>query len=124
MEQTLDYNEVFTFMKEFQADFINRYNELIIDQPTNTYASLNECKSIEDVKAKVVFALCRPIGKGLQPAPAKRLLKRVNEYFKVELTKEDMHLMYQKICYSSKFDEFKDFVQRGFPMQELATEEE
>lgn len=33
----LDYNEVFDFMQEFGIDLINRYQELIIDEPTNTY---------------------------------------------------------------------------------------
>lgn len=119
MEKQLDYNEVFEFMTEFGVDFINRYGELIIDEPTNTYTAIKGCKDIEDVKTYVVFALCRPIGKGLEEKAATRLLKRLNAYFNASLTKQDMHLMYQKLCYISKLEEFKSFIKRGFPMKEL-----
>jgi hypothetical protein len=115
----LDYNEVFQFMREFGIDFINRYYELIIDEPTNTYVSIQTCKDIEDVKTYVVFALCRPIGKGLDKKPATRLLNRLNNYFGTELTREDMRLMYAELCYTDKLDEFKDFMKRGFPIDEL-----
>lgn len=115
----LDYNEVITFMKEFKIDLLNSYGELIIDEPTNTYTFITRCKDLDDVKTHVVYSLCRPIGKGLEKRPADRLLKRINDYFNVDLSKEDMLLMYQELCYVSKLDEFKDFVKRGFPMDEL-----
>lgn len=115
----LNYNDVFNFMKEFGIDLVNRYEELIIDEPTNTYVSIKSCENMEDVKTRVVFALCRPIGKGLEPSASKRLLKRLNDYFNVNLTREDMHLMYQKLCYLSKLDELKSFIKRGFPTNEL-----
>ena len=121
MEKELDYNEVFKFMTDFGVDFINRYGELIIDQPTNTYTTIKGCKDIEDVKTYVVFSLCRPIGKGLEDKAATRLLKRVNNYFNVNLTKEDVRLMYQELCYTSKVEEFKSFINRGFPMNELVS---
>lgn len=119
MEETLDYNEVFQFMLDFEIDFINRFKELIIDELTNTYTSIVGCKNIEDIKTYVVFSLCRPIGKGLEIRDANRLLKRFNRYFKVELTREDMLLMYQELCYVSKVDDFKDFIRRGFPMEKI-----
>jgi hypothetical protein len=123
MEKELDYNEVFKFMVDFGIDFINRYGELIIDQPTNTYTTIKQCKDMEDVKTHVVYALCRPIGKGLEDKPATRLLNRINAYFNVQLTKQDMKLMYNQLCYVQKLDEFKSFIQRGFPMNELESEE-
>jgi hypothetical protein len=116
---SLDYNEVFQFMKDFGIDYINRYNELIIDETTNTYVGIRYCNNIDDVKTYVVFALCRPIGKVLEDKPAKRLLNRFNNYFGTELTREDMLLMYGELCYESKLGEFRDFIKRGFPMSEL-----
>jgi len=106
-------------MKEFGIDLVNRYEELIIDEPTNTFVSIKGCEDMEDVKTHVVFALCRPISKGLEPRASKRLLNRLNDYYDVSLTKEDTLLMYQKLCYISKLDEFKSFIKRGFPMKEL-----
>ncbi|QTB21594.1 hypothetical protein J1907_17870 [Lysinibacillus sphaericus] len=115
----LDYNEVFQFMKEFKVDLLNRFGELIIDEPTNTYVTIKDCKDIEDVKTYVVFALCRPISKGLGEQASSRLLKRLNDYFNVNLTKQDCLLMYRDLCYVSKLEQFKDFIKRGFPLDEL-----
>lgn len=119
MNPNLNYNEVITFMTEFEIDLLNRFDELIIDEPTNTYVSIENCKDIEDVKTYVVFNLCRPIGKGLEEQAATRLLGRLNRYFKTNLTRQDLRLMYTKLCYVSKLDEFKDFIKRGFPIKEL-----
>ncbi|MET3657872.1 hypothetical protein [Sporosarcina psychrophila] len=119
MTGKLDYNEVFQFMKDFGINVLNQFEELIIDVKTNTYATISDCKDIEDVKTKVVFNLCRPIGKGLEKKDADRLLEKFNRYFKVELTKEDMRLMYGELCFMNKLADFKSFIQRGFPMSEL-----
>ncbi|MBM7598243.1 hypothetical protein JOC34_000600 [Virgibacillus halotolerans] len=124
IENQLDYNEIVQFMKEFEVDLLNRFGELIIDEPTSTYACINNCKDIDEVKTRVVYNLCRPIGKGLDATPAKRLLNRLNKYFDTDLTKEDMRLMYQELCYVRKLDEFKSFIKRGFPMDELMIKQE
>jgi hypothetical protein len=116
---TLDYNDVFKFMKDFGIDYINKYNELIIDEKTNTYVGIENCKNIDDVRVYVVFALCRPIGKGLEKYDSSRLLNRLNNYFNTNLTKENMLLMYQELCYTSKIEEFRNFIHRKFPMDEL-----
>lgn len=119
----LDYNEVFKFMKEFGIDILNSYGELIIDEKTNVYTFTTSCNDLDDVKTRVVYSLCRPIGKGLElqgkSRDADRLLMKVNKYFKTELTKDDMLLMYQDLCYERKLEYFKDFIKRGFPMEEL-----
>lgn len=115
----LDYNVVFQFMKDFEVDLLNRFGELIIDEPSNTYVSIRDCKDIEEVKTYVVFALCRPISKGLGEKASSRLLQRLNNYFNTQLTKQDCLLMYNHLCSVSKLDEFKDFIKRGFPVDEL-----
>ena len=119
MSSNLDYNEVFKFMRDFRIDYINRFNELIIDEPTNTYVSIEKCKDIKEVETYVMFALCRPISKGLNDKASSRLLQRVNRYFGTELTKDDLLLMYQELCYTHKLQDFNDFIERGFPMEEL-----
>lgn len=119
MTGNLNYNEVNQFMKDFKIDVLNRFDELIIDVHTNTYTYIGDCKNIDEVKTRVVYSLCRPIGKVLKIPDAMRLLENFNSYFKLELTREDMRLMYQKLCYMSKLEMFNDFIKRGFPMQEL-----
>lgn len=118
-KEGLDYNQVFQFMQVFPVDYINKYGEMIIDHKTNTYSTFKNAKDFDDVLTHVVFSLCRPIGKGLEVKDAKKLLHRVNSYFKVNLTREDFDEMYGELCYTDKFDQFKDFIKRGFPMDEL-----
>ncbi|WP_342532687.1 hypothetical protein MHB40_14635 [Lysinibacillus sp. FSL K6-0057] len=78
LQPELDLNEVFQFMQEFKCDFINRFCEIIIDEATNTYVSINECRSLEDVKARILMTMCRPIGKGLELSHAIQVnLKRI-----------------------------------------------
>lgn len=120
----LNYSEVFQFMKEFEVDLLNRFDELIIDEPTNTYTWIGDCKDIDDVKTRVVFSMCRPIGKGLPNKHADRLLRKIKSYFKVDLSKEDMLLMYTELCYLSKLEEFKGFIREGFPIDKLKNNEE
>lgn len=123
MSESLDYNEVFQFMKKSGSDYINRFGEMIVDNKTNIYFMLEGCRSLEDLEAKFVLVTCRPIGKGLEDKDAKRMLKRVNKYFSTCLTQEDMHTVYAELGYVSKLNEIKDFIKRGFPMGELKGEE-
>lgn len=115
----LDYNEVFRFMREYGIDVLNRFGELIIDMPTNTFTTLNDCESIEEVQLRVVYSICRPIAKGLEEKDAHRLLKRFNAYFKTELTREDFYMMYRDFCSESTLPAFREFMRRGFPVAEL-----
>ena len=115
----MDYNEVVAFMKAFKVDVLNRFDELIFDVPTKTFVSIDQCETIEDVIYISVFALCRPIGKELEEKDANRILSRMNAYFKTALTRNDLLLMYEKLCYLEKEREFKAFIAKGFPMEEL-----
>ena len=119
VNENLNYAEVFRFMKEYGCDCINENNELIIDLKTNTYTYLGDAPTIEHVKAKVLMSVCRPIYKGLPPRQANQFLRRFNDYFKTELTRDDMGLIYQHLCYGHMIIENVDFIQRGFPMNEL-----
>lgn len=120
----LDYNELFRLMVDFEIDLLNRFNELIVDEMTNTSLSINSCETIEDVKLNVVFAVCRPIAKGLDARDSDRVRGKINKYFGTELTRNDFNEMYETLCYESKLDEFRSFIARGFPMYELYNDEE
>jgi len=123
LQPELNLNEVFQFMQEFKCDFINRFCEIIIDESTNTYVSINECKSLEDVKARILMSMCRPIGKVLELSHANILLERFNKYFSTDLSRQDMRKIYVELCYSSKLEENKEFIKRGFPVHELKDDE-
>lgn len=115
----VNFNEVMEFMKSFGVDCLNRFGELIIDVPNNIYAYIGDCEDIEDVQTRVVWQLCRPIYKGLNDTSSKWWLERINNYFSVNLSWDDIGILYQQLCYRSKLGEFKDFIKRGFPMEEL-----
>lgn len=115
----LDCNELYAFMVDFEIDILNRFGELIVDEPTNTSLSINSCESIDDVKVCVLFALCRPIGKGLSDRDSDRVRSKVNRYFGTELTQEDFVVIYEELCSETKLEEFKSFMDRGLPMSEL-----
>lgn len=119
VNETLNYGEVFKFMQDYGCDFINARNELIIDAESNTYTGLKDATTIDHVKAKVLMNVCRPIYKGLPTKQAKRFLEKFNRYFNTELTREDMGLIYQHLCYGHMIVENMDFIHRGFPMYEL-----
>lgn len=115
----VDLNEVMKFMEAFGIEALTKRGELIFDYKTNTFAYIADCDDMEDVEMRVVFALCRPIAKGLDKPDANKLLEKVNDYFNSDLTREDMHLMYSELCYRDKFEDFKSFIKKGFPMHEL-----
>lgn len=116
---TLDYNEVFSFMKDFGADFLKSSDEIIIDEQTNTYTYIGKCKNIDEVITNVVYAISRPIGKGLEEEDAKRILHKFNKYFKVNLKKNDFRIIYTELCYPNKLDEFSRFIKDGFPIEKI-----
>lgn len=115
----LNYNEVISLMKDFGIDHLNRFDELIIDEHTNTYVYIGGCSNIDQVKTRVVYALCRPIGKVLDIKNANRLLDKLNKYFELNLTRKDCLLMYQELCYDRKLEEFEKFIKDGFPIYKL-----
>lgn len=119
MAKKVDYEEVFEFMSEFGVAIMTHKKELILDEKNNVFATVEGCSDMWEVKTRVTSAVCRPIGKGLSVRDANRLLEKFNKYFKSKLTREDMLLIYQKLDYERTMNEFKGFVKRGFPMNEL-----
>lgn len=120
-ETTLQYQEVFTFMKKFGADYINSNNELILDFDYNIFFSLNTCNTLEDVEASTLLVLCRPIGKGIryEKRKWKTLLNQFNSYFGCELTREDMYEIYVELCYTGMLEALHKLIADDFPMDNL-----
>lgn len=117
----MEHNEIIKFMRDFGCDFINRNNEMIIDLDYNIYFSLNICDSVQDMEIYALLVLCRPIGKGIEYRKRKwrELLKRFNDYFKIELTREDMYEIYVHLCYLNMEDAVKRFIADGLPVSRL-----
>ena len=115
----MNYDQIMSLMRLFPIDYLNRFDELIIDEKTNIYSYIGGCESIEDVEACLILSLCRPIGKGLDKNDANRLLERVNGYFCVELTREDMLSIYTHLCYADYVKQVKKFIEDGFPIDRI-----
>ena len=118
-ENRLNYSQVLEFMKQFEIDYINRFDEMIIDHFTNTYVYIGGCHDIDDIVMRTVYAMARPIGKGLEESHAIRLLNKINNYFKISLTCGDMLTIYEELCYERKLPQLKKFVMNGMPMEEI-----
>lgn len=116
----LDYNDVIQLMRDFGAESINEYNEVIFDSQHNIYASISHCESTEDVRATFFYALVRPICKQYVNTFGPGMLKTiVNPLFRTNLTVDDMRTIYRQLCYPEKLDNLKHFIRDGFPMAEI-----
>lgn len=118
----MDHNEIIKFMQDFKCDFINQNDEMIIDLDYNIYFDIGMCNDVKDMEAYALLTMCRPIGKGIEYKKRKwrDLLKRFNEYFKCDLTREDMRKIYGELCYSNMENAVKKFIADGFPMDRIS----
>lgn len=117
----LTHSEIIRFMRNFECDFINHNDEMIIDLDYNIYFCIDICDSVQDLEANTLLALCRPIGKGIEKRKRKwrELLERFNDYFGTQLTREDMCEIYVHLCYSRMGEAVKKFIADGFPMDRI-----
>lgn len=117
----MEHSEIIKFMKDFKCDFINRNDEMIIDLDYNIYFKISVCNDVKDMEAYALLVLCRPIGKGIEYRKRKwrELLERFNEYFKCDLTRDDMQEIYCELCYLNMENAVKKFIADGFPMDRL-----
>lgn len=81
----------------FPKSFINRSNEIILEPKNNVYFRLEDVTSELEFKSKVFAWLSRPIAKSLNRHWSPRVLKSVNELLGTTFTKDDMHLIYNRL---------------------------
>lgn len=110
-------NEVFCELKKlmrcFPRSFINYNMELILIPKTNTYFLTEDCKTKNDVIAKVLMWCSRDITKSY----TKR--ERLDEYLGATV---DARIIYQKLGNAVNRELTYQFIESGFDMDLLCEE--
>ena len=91
-------------MSAFPRSFINQRGEFIAHEKANEYFNLGKCKSVEEVKCKVLEWFSRGACK-TAPFKSRRLnynfndfmLNGINTYLGTEFTIEEMKIIYGKL---------------------------
>lgn len=114
-------NEIISFMQQLGIEFITPYGEgeLIMSQEEGIYMSLDGLTTMQEVEARYLQSVSRPIGKSLPASKAEHMLAMANSYFGSQLTREDMLDIYTYLCYREKLKATEEFIRDGFPMKEL-----
>ena len=123
-------NEVFEELKKlmsyFPYSFINRQLELILIPKTNTYFSLRDCLTKNDVISKVLMWCTRDIDKGKPYQQQKRNIDfyvdnrdRLRKYLGSDI---DVHVVYNHLGNGINKELTHRFIESGFDMDLLYKE--
>ncbi len=112
--------------KAFPHAYVNVHGEYIIDDDTNTYFIIKDCKTENDVKAKVLEWLSRPAfkseyfrtdkeNKGFR----KKILNGINAFCETNFSKKDIEKIY--ICLGNRVNHEKtmEFIESNYDMSIL-----
>ena len=123
-------NEVFEELKKlmsyFPDSFINRQLELILIPKTNTYFSLRDCLTKNDVISKVLMWCTRAIDKGEPYQQRKRNIDfyvdnrdRLKKYLGADI---NVHVVYDRLGNGINKELTHRFIESGFDMNLLYKE--
>lgn len=101
----------------FPKCFINRNNELILEPRNNIYFSLNDIKSVLDLKCKMIAWVSRPSCKGVSNTWQKKLRKWFNTYFERDFSITDIELIYTYLGNDIKRKLCEKFVKNNLDLE-------
>lgn len=121
--------ELQALMYSFPESFINCNNELIFHPKINYSFLLDNCYNPRDVKAKVLMWFSRPCCKvEVYKRPKQNdnfhenMTARLSKYLDVELTVEQVRLIYQKLGNGVRKDLTYKFIDSGYDFKVLEDE--
>lgn len=113
----------------FPKSFINLNNEMILHPQINYSFLLDDCHKPIDVKAKVLMWFSRPCCKTIvykRPKQNdnfhKKMTERLSEYLGVELTVEQVRLIYQELGNGVRKDLTYKFIDSEYDFKVLECE--
>ena len=113
-------------MYAFPESFINCNNELIFHPKINYSFLLDDCHNPRDVKAKVLMWFSRPCCKvevykrvSANDKFHKKMTARLSKYLEVELTVEQVIVIYQKLGNGVRKDLTYKFIDSGYDLKVL-----
>lgn len=121
--------ELQKLMESFPEAFINRNNELVLHPQINYSFILDDCHNTRDVKAKVLMWFSRPCCQTLPYKSEKqndnfhkRMTERLSEYLGVDLTVEQVMVIYQYLGNGVRKDLTYKFIDSGYDLNVLEDE--
>ncbi len=113
-------------MNIFYGSFINHNKELILIPKTNLYFYLGDVNTVDEVKYKLLEWCSRSCFKAMPYRYTKKnkeyqdnVLRKVNECFDMEFTREQMELIYTKLGNCINHELTMKFVSSGYDMKLL-----
>lgn len=104
----------------FPGSFINDRDEFIAHPRTNQYIILHDCKTPEDIEAKVLEWFSRPAFKSQPYSQEWRnrkfhafMREGVNNFLDMDFSEDDMEVIYQRLGNSVRHDLTVEFIARN-----------
>jgi len=117
-------------LASFEGSFINDRDEFIAHERTNQYFLLGDCETPEDIEAKVIEWLSRAAFKTQPYYQEWRnrklhefILDGINAFLETSFTEKDMEIIYQRLGNAIRHDLTMKFINSGFDVGMLRTEE-
>lgn len=121
--------ELQKLMRCFPETFINRNNELVFHPQINYSFILDDCHNSRDVKAKVLMWFSRPCCKTVVYKREKqndnfhkKMTERLSEFLGVDLTVEQVMVIYQYLGNGVRKDLTYKFIDSGYDLKVLEDE--
>lgn len=118
-------------LNAFPNSFINEHNEFIAEIRSNSYFSLNNCKSPIDIDCKVLEWLSRPASKGQPYSQEWRNRKfrefirsGINSFLETDFSERDMEEIYQYLGNAINHNKTIRFIESEYDFTVLLEEGE
>lgn len=111
---------IFQLMQLFPGSFINHNMELVLSPKYNVYFRLDNVRTPEELKCKVIEYLSRPSCKVIQTRDQKLFRERVNSFLGTAFGEEEMVAIYTYLGNSCNREKTLAFIRSGFNLAALS----
>jgi len=116
-DRDITFNDLNKLLNSFPGAFIGRNMELIVNAKTNAYISLLNCKTVLDIKCKILEILSREASSSLPFKTEKKnneyhqkLTAYINDYLGTNFSVNEMNDIYCYLENSSNHEKTKEFI--------------
>lgn len=123
-------NDLNKLLNSFPGAFIVRNMELIVNAKTNAYISLLNCKTVLDIKCKILERLSREASSSLHFTTEKKnneyhqkLTDCINDYLGTDFSIDEMNDIYCYLGYGMNHEKTKEFILNDYNLSILTDKE-
>lgn len=116
-DRDITFNDLNKLLNSFPGAFIGCNMELIVNAKTNAYISLLNCKTVLDIKCKILEILSREASSSLPFKTEKKnneyhqkLTAYINDYLGTNFSVNEMNDIYCYLENSSNHEKTKEFI--------------